>query len=158
MLMILPQPFRIRCGVDHMRHLERAVDVDVHRLLPDVRIGLPERQKISRRRQARAAHRAARVVDEHMQIAEMADAFGQQPLAIAADGDVGLTASARPGPAGASISAATSSSRSVSGAARTTRAPADASASDIERPRPTLAPVIATTVPSRSIPLIVSFR
>ena len=65
------------------------------------------------------------------------------------------TASARPGPAFASISAATASSRSISGAARTTRAPAFASASDIDRPSPTLAPVMATTVPSRSIPLIV---
>ncbi len=143
---------------DHMRHQERAVDVDVHRLLPDVRIGFPERQKISRRRQARAAHWPARVVDEHVQAAEAANALRQQPLAIAADGDVGLDGKS---PASAGLRLDLGGNRlqqSVSGAARTTRAPACASASDIDRPSPTLAPVMATTVPSRSMLLIVSFH
>ena len=64
--------------------------------------------------------------------------------------------SARPGPALASISAATASSRSISGAASTTRAPAFASASDMDLPRPRLAPVMATTVPSRSMLLVMA--
>nr|AFY23024.1 short-chain dehydrogenase/reductase SDR [uncultured bacterium] len=87
----------------------------------------------------------ARVVDEHVQLAELLDRPPDECLDVGAHRDVGPHGDRRP-PASA-IDPARASMRSRRRAASTTEAPRRASMPAISRPMPLLAPVTMTVLP-----------
>ena len=119
------------------REEEGRRDVEAQRRLEERLVGVHRR----------ARHRAARVVDEDVEPAELGDRGFHQPLVVGGPHDVG--GHDQGAPPARRISSATSSRSATVRAAHTTSAPASAKPMAMPRPMPCPAPVTIATWPSR---------